>query len=455
MRRTYCVAYLWITGRKGADSRPATGHSGVMTQTVLGTPAQIFANIPGLLGFYPEESIIFLNFSATTAGSKVRLSLDFASRADITDWRSIDRACEVIAQHEPDAVWVVLITKDLDPFVVDETVDEVVDKAKDTGIHLAAVWVTPEIASGSPYFLAGCGTNDDGSSVIPDTGVWDKGTICDIATAMSTKQLVDEGSLPELSRADVLARFAHGNPYVSLSSGNQKKLRQKARALISDIQLGESPASVRLQFLSALHMAGKAEKETALLKEKDTLYSVITLMSEKFSRDLVLDLAISLPVEARRLCLAVAKTATGFPRHNALCIYVLASIALEAHSHNFAATEVILKEDPQHVLAQCIGQACMHGIHKELLDACLAGSRELLADLEGDTNDCDENDDADEFEDDDWLEEDDWDEDEDDEVEDHVTGSNSEGESPLTELGKAPQTEDEEPDKDGDVRQAS
>ena len=47
------------------------------------------------------------------------------------------------------------------------------------------------------------------------------------------------------------------------------------------------------------------------------------------------------------------------------------------------------------------------------------------------------------------------DEDEDDEVEDHVTGSNSEGESPLTELGKAPQTEDEEPDKDGDVRQAS
>ena len=91
----------------------------------------------------------------------------------------------------------------------------------------------------------------------------------------------------------------------------------------------------------------------------------------------------------------------------------------------------------------------MHGIHKELLDACLAGSRELLADLEGDMYDCDEDDD------DDWLEEDDWGEDDDDEVGDRVTGSGSEGESPVTELGKAVQTEDEEPDKDGDVRQAS
>lgn len=375
--------------------------SEVMTKNVLGTPAQIFANIPGLLGFFPEESVVFLNFTATTAGTKVRLSLDFASRADITDWRSIDHACDIIAQHKPDSVWALVIAKKTDPFIIDETLDEIVQKAGETNFPLAAIWVTEEIATGTPYFLAGTLTDEDGTSVIPDTGVWEHGTICDVATAVSTKQMVGEGNLPELTRSDVLARFAHGNPYVTLSSSKQKKLTQKARTLVGDIRLGGSSYEVRNLFVDCLDAARDAESETALLKAKDALLSMITLMSDKLTRDLILDIAIERAEDARMLCLAVAKTATGFARHNALCVYVLASIAADAMTHNFAAVEVILKEDPQHVLAQCIGQACMHGIHSELLEACLEGTHELLSDIDGidDDDDYDDEDEDDDFED--------------------------------------------------------
>ena len=135
-----------------------------MTQRIHVTPAQIFANIPGLLGFYPEESIIFLNFALAKNGSKVRLALDFSSRTDLNDWNATKQACTVIADHKPDVVWALIVSGDSDPYIIDEALEELVDLAESAHLPLAAVWVTPEIASGSPFVLGVRAEEDSGIS---------------------------------------------------------------------------------------------------------------------------------------------------------------------------------------------------------------------------------------------------------------------------------------------------
>lgn len=349
-----------------------------MTQRIHVTPAQIFANIPGLLGFYPEESIIFLNFALAKNGSKVRLALDFSSRTDLNDWNATKQACTVIADHKPDVVWALIVSGDSDPYIIDEALEELVDLAESAHLPLAAVWVTPEIASGSPFVLGVRAEEDSGITTIPCDPEWVEGEISDVATAVSTMQLVEDGQLPELSRADVLSRFAQGNPHVEVSASQLRRLAEDARELAATIRLGGGVDRVRDEFQTLLTASATATKETAVMKNEDLLFRGITIMSNKLTRDLTIDLVLEQAGASRRLLLAIAKTATGFPRHNALCLYVLACIATGTIAHNFAAMEVTLQENQHHVLAQCIVQAHMHGIHKELMKACLEGTKEII-----------------------------------------------------------------------------
>ena len=378
-------------------------HSDTMTTTTLfHSPGDMLANIPGLLGFYPEKSIICVGFRRNS-GHRYKLGPVFR-----TDIDCIDGVADIFERSDRLSLELLFL------FIVDDALyrEFTQHNADKTSIHahphleristlatrfkapVVGMWITPGLYSNETYLrVAGMPQSelDDNVSAKPS---WNSGKIPQIAQAAATKDLLEKGILPEAHRSDLekifsplsvfedvveahyLQRHIVDNATRAMEQAEQKTAESAATfAAILD-ELWEILATAR----AALDADHPIASNQELLVQGAAFFAAQPLRDISFvAAEAGIDEVVAPGTQEayRELALAVARVFDGELRANALCAYALAAADSGLLVRSVPALRCALNTVPGHGLAKLLECGFHSGLNKPLLTACIEGGKEV------------------------------------------------------------------------------
>lgn len=361
--------------------------------TALQSPGQLLANLPGILGFYPHESVVFVAFHRTDATH--RFTLGPVLRIDLDDLALLPDVGRALGETECDLVFSFLITR-RDGEEVEMVVDRLFDAADSGEVDIRACWLTRGILTGEQYRIV-FGPRPVEELAEDDTTAWGAGTIAPVVRAQAMVPLLEHGQLPELTRQEAFDHFARFNPHLSADDADQLAgfAHRYAAELVEAIR-GEQDRNAStgprrpvsgsvLRGLIDDHALlleeltgrrnGDGESAGELMADEETLLAAAVLLADSLLRDAVLVDVLHRPAAAADLFLAVARTFDGQIRANALAYYALAAVRMKLSMRAIPALTAALREVPGHSLSSLVLQSCRAGAFEEVLDAAARGSR--------------------------------------------------------------------------------
>lgn len=115
-----------------------------MTSTTPHSPSEMFASIPGIFGFYPEESIVVLTLMHTEESC---YQLGPVMRLDLKDLRYLSDIGDTLSAIEPDLVFGLIISEQKPEAI--EDLSGLIEFVADCEIvPFDACWYTSAIESG-------------------------------------------------------------------------------------------------------------------------------------------------------------------------------------------------------------------------------------------------------------------------------------------------------------------
>ncbi|SDR97171.1 DUF4192 domain-containing protein [Corynebacterium timonense] len=351
----------------------------------LSGPAEIIASLPGVLGFYPHESVIVLGLvdndrpGCATLGPVLRSDITHAHElGDIIGELPMDRCVAFLA---------VLVTRIPHSPLAEAAINALFALTTDTGAPLIdACWHVSEIATGTPYSLVF--EPGKGSVVAGSFGKeWTCGTVSSVAASPAMKPLITNGVLPELSREDTYSHFEWCPPG-DHEEAEEREARQKLAArrgseLTRKINRGDPRARAgaleagrSLSAFPARQLIGvdADDRSDQLDVSDDDLVALATLLSSSILRDGLINMALADPACAGTAMMSVARTFTGVIRANALCVWAILAIDKGLTSWATAALMTALEEVPSHNLSGLIIDLMRIGQEKSLIHAARDGS---------------------------------------------------------------------------------
>jgi len=336
-----------------------------MTTQSLASPGQIAANLPGILGYYPNESLVFVTFHATDELHQFLLGP--VLRIDIDDLHILPHVAETLRGMEADLVMGFVVTT-LPDEEISDLIDTLILHVHLFGLPLEVAWVTPQILTGETLTLGMA------MSELLDNG-WDRDVIAPVTSARSMQPLLAQGELPDLSREEMDAHFAHGNRFFTDELCREFSDYATERAW----EMCPSSYPALVDDLRLLIDEARDLPVDALLDDEEVLLTMGTLLGEKDLRDLVAEDLLRDPVTGAQLMLAVARTFHGGIRHNALCLYALCAVELQLFMRSTHALLVVCEEDESHTLARLLLTPAQLGKFHLMVDSVRAGSQALRA----------------------------------------------------------------------------
>ncbi len=348
--------------------------------TSLHSPGQLLANIPGILGFYPHESLIFVAFHHTPTAH--RYTLGPVLRIDLSDLHLLPDVGTALHAADSDLIFAFLVTEE-GPARRQEIIDLLFDAAEAGEPDIQACWVSGGILTGEPYHLG------FGPAPGPGTGegsTWEHGVIAPVTQAPAMSPLIEQGQLPELTREEAFDHFARFNPALPIEKADQLEdfAARHAEELVRAITKGQDGEQILPALLDdhALLLTELAEGGTSpedlgveLMADEETLTGTAVLLSDSLLRDALLGESLHRPATAAALFLAVARTFGGQVRANALALYALVALELRLSMRAVPALVAALEEVPGHQLSTLVLQSCRVGAFSEVLAAADRGSR--------------------------------------------------------------------------------
>ncbi|MDO5511972.1 DUF4192 domain-containing protein [Corynebacterium sp.] len=337
--------------------------------TALSTPGQIAANLPGILGFYPHDSLVIVTFTATD--SSERFDLGPVLRMDLDDLSVLPDIGESIADIDPALVLGFVVTTRPDEQII-EIIDDLITAAEAGRLPIDVAWVTPEILTGEPVTI-GFGSSDFLMSGVPKE--WCNDVVAPVVAARAMEPLLAQGELPDLTREEAQAHVAHGTPHhtaadcAQLSSFAEQRARELSPAVYPALA-----ADVRLLIDEARDLP-----LDELLADEEVLLTMATLLGCLDLRDLIIEDVLRTPATGAQLMLAVARTCTGFIRHNALCLYALCMVELKLPMRSMHALQTVMGEDPTHMLTRLLIAPAQCGEFNFMVSSVREGSRIVRA----------------------------------------------------------------------------
>ena len=163
----------------------------------------MFANLPGILGFYPEKSIVLAGFhrsESTQQPGKYVLGPLFRTDSNRTDaiadiLRNLTMSTDLIFGFIIDNG---IYSDSNSAPCAQDYVRSLCAIARDHDAPLAAVWATPSLYTGEPYRRVFGLTQHDVGPATTGRDNWDAGCIAPVASAASTRDLLSKGMLPTL-----------------------------------------------------------------------------------------------------------------------------------------------------------------------------------------------------------------------------------------------------------------
>lgn len=355
--------------------------------TTLCTPADVFANIPGMLGFFPQDSFVIGFFMPKGTRGYELGPLARVSIADAKCYRAVFEG--LCYRPEGMIVFVYVIFGERGYTSTIMHVRRLVAEAAEQGIRIEAAWGAKEIQAGEPYeLLFGPHAYELGNGT---TGLecWDSGEIAPPIASISLRELAAKGELPEPDREAV---FAYFNASAQHKATAEQRTRWEERGvrqglhLVDGIRQGTPEA--RRMFTQAIEDCfGILNRITTEQLSVDTLAVDGEFMefaaaywSQILLRDAIfvaLGHGAGLAEAMSKLALASARTFQGEIRANSLCAYAAAMLAQKLWVRVLPAVRVALEEVPQHRLAALFENALIQGLTSMTLESCVQAAEYL------------------------------------------------------------------------------
>ncbi|HAT1212503.1 DUF4192 domain-containing protein [Corynebacterium striatum] len=338
----------------------------------INTPGHLLANVPGALGFYPTDSVIFMTFEPCPQG----MAMGPVARIDFDDAQeALPEIWETIVSPQTEGVFAFFITE--------RPMDEVEALAewmyalhKHThGMDIDAAWHTTEIVTGARYEILFGVVNHEGNGPMKK---WREGPIPALTDAPTMQHCVGKELIPELSREELYQKFACDNSRLSREESKRiaKRALAHARQFRAEVELSDDdPDSAIEDFLGdAWWQLRCLDDLDATLGDVEALETCATWMATTWSRDLVIAQLCQQPDKASVLLLATARTFEGVIRYNALALYAITQMQLDRGQLAGPALNVLTEEAPEHSLGGLVHQIFRLGLSEKLVDVLRTAS---------------------------------------------------------------------------------
>lgn len=302
-----------------------------MSASILTRPGEVFANIPGMFDFYPDDSVIFIAFNQINPS---RHALGVTARVDIDDLNDLLDAGSFVGDDTP---VLALVVSD-NPFKIADAAAGVAALHRRGVIgDVIGCWATRAVATGEKlHRLIG---GDDG---------WgDTDEIAPVDTALAT---IESPQPPAATRGDAFAQFERTSTVLGADMATCLTERAQRRASALNSQADYARLAATLSVLLTDFDPGRDTTAT-LMQNEGAMLVGLTAMADAEVRDYVMVNLLDAPEAGMALMQAVACTATdSMARCNALCLYALAAWSTGAVAQGDLALAVSSGEVSRHML---------------------------------------------------------------------------------------------------------
>lgn len=359
------------------------------THYTLSGAGDFIASIPGLLGYFPQESAIVVTLEMDKDAGAACIGQ--VLRTDVGDTEQVTAMANMAPTGPALAHLGLVVSRIPDSTLVREAVKALytaIDVKGDAVVD--ACWHVSEIATGTPY----CLLFGPAAAEVAQAGLSGdllSGTVSSIIAQPTMEPLIAQGALPELEKNDTRSffdRFESGAGAVTQSQGAQ--VRRRGKQLVQ--QLAVRPDKVRSEVSRAcavlahapeLPFVGSAKRALpAEVMVNPTDFEIVaTMLSQPLLRDCLFQAAIRHPKSAATVLLTLARSFDGDIRANALSLWSVIAVRLRLPSWAQAAVDAAQEEMPAHSLSDLLHQLLRMGAHEKILDSALAGCEEVWDDL--------------------------------------------------------------------------
>ncbi|WP_291313739.1 DUF4192 domain-containing protein [Corynebacterium sp. UBA2622] len=347
-------------------------------------PSDLIACLPGVLGFYPHESVVVLGLHSDTDPSCVTLGP--VLRADLTHAAELCAALRDLPAEGCIGYYALLVTRIPDSDLAREAGDALFNAGDSAGSSLIdACWTVSEIATGTPYRIV-FGPGPGALAADPLGPHWISGAVSSVMGSPAMRALLDNGILPELNREDTFSYFDVLEPADDGERDSWEALGRLAVSRGTDLlarvaQGDRAAAAAAAEACLVLHSAParplvspwEGAETRDLLGEEDDRLALATMLSRSMLRDRLLNDALTFPLPAAHALLCVAKTFTGVIRANALSIWAVIAVDRGLTPWAVAALTVAQTELPGHNLSGVLLSLVRTGHHEKLTEAARLG----------------------------------------------------------------------------------
>lgn len=355
-------------------------------------PHDIIASIPGILGYYPQESAIVVSLLDDASGA---ILLGPVVRTDLAHVDSLTGVLEQIPTEGVRAHLGLVVSRIPNSELVRDAVDALyaVADAEDRPL-IDACWHVSEIATGTPYTMVfGPAPSELGCCELNPE--WITGTVSSVMAQATMEPLLAQGALPELERDDTRAYFdlatdpdwpqtraamamAHrrGQEMLEGACAHAGACLDAARADLERAADLLRKAASR-PFLESAGQAGLSD----LFASRDDVELVAAVLSHSRLRDCLLRPALENPAGAGALLVAVARNFEGAIRANALSIWAIVAVQLQLTAWAGVAVECAQEELPGHSLSHILGQLLRNGQYEGMIATALRGCDDMWEEI--------------------------------------------------------------------------
>lgn len=368
-------------------------------------PSDIIAALPGVLGFYPQESVVVLGIIPDSEGTG-GLQLGPVVRVDLTRLEAFIESLKTdVTQYllgdDVTAYLAVIVSRIPNSELVKDAVDRLQFLEEETGFKVDLCWHVSEIAQGTPYtLLFGPPLNaaeecDRAPSLIG-------GCVSSVISSPSMRPYVEQGILPELDRQDTFSYFEPvDSESVQLAQQIQAQTRKDGLQLLKDLWGGshageeEHPAKLAKEEIESIIEVLLCLPETCLIGQRDAnpigeisnemriaLEGLTALLTHALLRDTLIRAIMQNPKRLAAPLLFLSRHAVGTVRANALALWAVIAVRCEIGSWAGVALQCALQEMPDHSLSDVLLQLLAIGQYEGLLHAVEEGGEAVWMELE-------------------------------------------------------------------------
>lgn len=335
----------------------------------LGTPPELVASLPAMLGFVPEESIVAMAMHRRGGRSRVggMARVDLGPGEHPADQAEIDRVLATavlgrLERTEPDALMIVVVSDGVPaerpPHA--SLVDAVTEAFAERRIPVTgAVWAA-RVAAGAPWRCY-----DDCACA---------GTLPDPTGTLAAAEVAGAGRVTYASRAEVEAALA---PEAAASGRRRRDLTDDAhQAALTDRALSGVGAARR--DLDAVRHAAAEVGRGVVLADEEIARLAVALCDPRV-RDVCLGFAAGHddavhPEDARRLWTLLARAVPAPEVAEPATLLAFASLDDGGGAALTVALDRAVHADPEHRLSRLLGSIVASGIAPGVVREMIAGA---------------------------------------------------------------------------------